>query len=214
MPAKGRVELSQDTWRNPLWMHDPLLSGYMAVPGPGGRPIAVDDSRAVATMKEKTVVYVDGDRAVRHHGCVLECPPRSTDAGSFPKGGQHRRRSAPLRFVGGDYGVRVEGPHGGVDLEAYRTCAFLISQDTTGNTQKVAVGAIKVVLIAATGARLPERGNTWVQGEAKLEELLRMLGAQTVKGGTNRGTSARPIRRSEEHTSELQSLRHLVCRLL
>jgi hypothetical protein len=58
----------------------------------------------------------------------------------------------------------------------------------------VALGAVKVVPIAATGARLPERCNTWVQGEAKLEKLLRMLGAQTVKGGTNRGTSARPIR--------------------
>src|SRR5437899_11830859 len=28
------------------------------------------------------------------------------------------------------------------------------------------------------------------------------------------GSPARPCRRSEEHTSELQSLRHLVCRLL
>src|SRR5947199_3278320 len=28
------------------------------------------------------------------------------------------------------------------------------------------------------------------------------------------GVDRRPLRRSEEHTSELQSLRHLVCRLL
>src|SRR5436853_4065939 len=33
-------------------------------------------------------------------------------------------------------------------------------------------------------------------------------------GHDNTGTTTPPARRSEEHTSELQSLRHLVCRLL
>src|SRR5205814_10480628 len=45
------------------------------------------------------------------------------------------------------------------------------------------------------------------------------IGAQAMDGAAVRKVqrvSARPIRveRSEEHTSELQSLRHLVCRLL
>src|SRR5262245_11278619 len=34
------------------------------------------------------------------------------------------------------------------------------------------------------------------------------------RGGTGEVERAQPLRRSEEHTSELQSLRHLVCRLL
>jgi hypothetical protein len=117
-------------------MHDPLLGGYMAVPGPGGRAIAVDDGRTVAAVEEKTIVHVDFSRAVDEDRGLLKGPPRSAGAGNFPKGSQQRRRSAPLRFVGGDYGIRVEGPHRGVDLEAYRACACLITQDTAGKDRE------------------------------------------------------------------------------
>src|SRR5438045_7461040 len=50
-----------------------------------------------------------------------------------------------------------------------------------------------------------------VAGKQHMDEI---LGPQT---GERRGFCPdrfQPIRRSEEHTSELQSLRHLVCRLL
>src|SRR5438045_5196457 len=39
-------------------------------------------------------------------------------------------------------------------------------------------------------------------------------GADGTRGSAQTGVSVQPIARSEEHTSELQSLRHLVCRLL
>src|ERR1039458_10564014 len=46
--------------------------------------------------------------------------------------------------------------------------------------------------------------------------LFRSGGRDTsyARVGTSPGNSGRPTARSEEHTSELQSLRHLVCRLL
>src|SRR5947199_7525991 len=42
----------------------------------------------------------------------------------------------------------------------------------------------------------------------------RASGTGTAAATRNRPATATPDRRSEEHTSELQSLRHLVCRLL
>src|SRR5258705_6420701 len=39
-------------------------------------------------------------------------------------------------------------------------------------------------------------------------------GTATGKSSVSEPISQRPMMRSEEHTSELQSLRHLVCRLL
>src|SRR5262245_64594841 len=52
------------------------------------------------------------------------------------------------------------------------------------------------------------------QGEVGL--LFRQNGQEIAKRGKNRQANAPTIAvlRSEEHTSELQSLRHLVCRLL
>src|SRR5437899_5348859 len=56
---------------------------------------------------------------------------------------------------------------------------------------------------------------------AELEDVLerRCVGVRmSFHSGPNRAPISRsenwPVRRSEEHTSELQSLRHLVCRLL
>src|SRR5205814_10335825 len=43
--------------------------------------------------------------------------------------------------------------------------------------------------------------------------LVRLGGASSHVGAES-GASSRNLQRSEEHTSELQSLRHLVCRLL
>src|SRR5262245_65181164 len=51
------------------------------------------------------------------------------------------------------------------------------------------------------------RGRGQVEGHALLAELLMQLGEVLVHDAGDR-------LRSEEHTSELQSLRHLVCRLL
>src|SRR5471030_3447356 len=44
--------------------------------------------------------------------------------------------------------------------------------------------------------------------------LFRSLARKATAAATSWGVPWRPSRRSEEHTSELQSLRHLVCRLL
>src|ERR1035441_11101299 len=43
---------------------------------------------------------------------------------------------------------------------------------------------------------------------------VRVLDGQTVVLGGQIAETANTLKRSEEHTSELQSLRHLVCRLL
>src|SRR5205814_8342885 len=47
-------------------------------------------------------------------------------------------------------------------------------------------------------------------------QYLGARGGAALRGGGQRPSAARPVHpgRSEEHTSELQSLRHLVCRLL
>src|SRR5256884_7308839 len=42
----------------------------------------------------------------------------------------------------------------------------------------------------------------------------RLLAPRPVGRGTHEGSGAQGLRRSEEHTSELQSRLHLVCRLL
>src|SRR5262245_62479169 len=48
-----------------------------------------------------------------------------------------------------------------------------------------------------------------------LHPAVRLAGpARPLIGVEERGTAGAAARRSEEHTSELQSLRHLVCRLL
>src|SRR5687768_18551629 len=44
--------------------------------------------------------------------------------------------------------------------------------------------------------------------------LLEDLGLPVAPAGLQPGFGGRPLRRSEEHTSELQSRLHLVCRLL
>src|SRR5205814_10282815 len=60
-------------------------------------------------------------------------------------------------------------------------------------------GALLIGALAATGAAL------MMQSAPPLVVQLAMVGAGMAGGG---------LWRSEEHTSELQSLRHLVCRLL
>src|SRR5437899_9266585 len=55
--------------------------------------------------------------------------------------------------------------------------------------------------------------NPWPQTEVASKEPMRSASA-TSAGSASEITAPRPPRRSEEHTSELQSLRHLVCRLL
>src|SRR2546425_6410570 len=45
-------------------------------------------------------------------------------------------------------------------------------------------------------------------------ELLRIIGKESKQKGTNSLSSRQIGQRSEEHTSELQSLAYLVCRLL
>src|SRR5262245_62392158 len=72
--------------------------------------------------------------------------------------------------------------------------------------------------------RLP--GRAFVARQAALEDLtldhltydrlhvcLRKR-SQRLRANISKGATAQSKRRSEEHTSELQSLRHLVCRLL
>src|SRR5262245_64948837 len=74
---------------------------------------------------------------------------------------------------------------------------------------------------AIAGRRPPPRSrrNESIEGEIhglhaeQRAERLAGDGAQ-IRAGGNPPDLARPRRRSEEHTSELQSLRHLVCRLL
>src|SRR5262245_35482588 len=64
-------------------------------------------------------------------------------------------------------------------------------------------------------------GDYFAPNNASVVGLIRLLGASgVVRIGGNTSAdalwraAAAPARRSEEHTSELQSLRHLVCRLL
>src|SRR5687767_12168508 len=68
-----------------------------------------------------------------------------------------------------------------------------------------AAGVIMIVALLAESHRLAFRDTlTGLPGRRALEERLRSLGGRYVRAG----------RRSEEHTSELQSLAYLVCRLL
>src|ERR1039458_4415706 len=48
---------------------------------------------------------------------------------------------------------------------------------------------------------------------AEMSNALVLTVASTACGSPDAGRKMQPVRRSEEHTSELQSLRHLVCRL-
>src|SRR5262245_34319017 len=82
---------------------------------------------------------------------------------------------------------------------------------------RVAVGAgIVVVAAAGNNGRGPEGrtqyGGTGAPGNAPW--VSSALDASAFKHERNQNGGTRRFVRSEEHTSELQSLRHLVCRLL
>src|ERR1039458_10584102 len=80
-----------------------------------------------------------------------------------------------------------------------------------------------LTLLVEVGEALSRRAGIHAQ---RGEEFGRRVGARQIKQGTEHGPQAGPAvlagvmnaredgLRSEEHTSELQSLRHLVCRLL
>src|ERR1035441_10757423 len=66
--------------------------------------------------------------------------------------------------------------------------------------------------------RRPRGRRTWIHSSAGKKSLDQRLRAPThlAAGGAGNGSVQKRngVVRSEEHTSELQSLRHLVCRLL
>src|SRR5262245_62381846 len=68
---------------------------------------------------------------------------------------------------------------------------------------------------AANAGVVARAGRLHVSGDESRSEsyadILRRAGKTQIEGN---GTGAANAARSEEHTSELQSLRHLVCRLL
>src|ERR1035438_3256173 len=67
---------------------------------------------------------------------------------------------------------------------------------------------------AMTGWAVAECSNTARQSRMKNVSFLDMLLASSLENANPAGGIAKNEGRSEEHTSELQSLRHLVCRLL
>src|SRR5262245_62509560 len=67
-------------------------------------------------------------------------------------------------------------------------------------------GAVQVLPTALACAE-------WLQRSGQ-ETLAGLVFGYEVAARLGAGLTARPLARSEEHTSELQSLRHLVCRLL
>src|SRR5437899_8396663 len=74
--------------------------------------------------------------------------------------------------------------------------------------------ALKAPALRESVTRLAERARSesWSHEEFLIACLQREVAARESHGGEGRIRAARI--RSEEHTSELQSLRHLVCRLL
>src|SRR5205823_12935813 len=63
-------------------------------------------------------------------------------------------------------------------------------------------------------SRLPDRGADEHDVAAGPGQLEQRLQARSVGGWQGRGRRCEPAGRSEEHTSELQSLAYIVCRLL
>src|ERR1035438_175098 len=92
------------------------------------------------------------------------------------------------------------------------------------------IGAQLAMATSSTPGRANTAGRSWVfQNCADLVSSYRLLcmgtsiastpfdrkpGSSLSKATKLRTSKVAPVSRSEEHTSELQSLRHLVCRLL
>src|SRR5690606_41890413 len=72
-------------------------------------------------------------------------------------------------------------------------------------------GPVEVLALATGPAeqRLPEPAGSW-----RAPPYLPRAGLRLVTPPTAGGHDDQPVPRSEEHTSELQSREHLVCRLL
>src|SRR5205823_9675535 len=60
----------------------------------------------------------------------------------------------------------------------------------------------------------PDRAEAWVLERLARKEKIMGFGHRVYKKGDSRVPIMREFARSEEHTSELQSLAYLVCRLL
>ena len=73
----------------------------------------------------------------------------------------------------------------------------------------VAVGETKTAILCPAGADGVPPACAWIRQYASVVSHLRGLGIPCHAADATRDTA-----RSEEHTSELQSRRHLVCRLL
>src|ERR1039458_3509646 len=86
-------------------------------------------------------------------------------------------------------------------LGFYNATKFAVEGLSEALAKEVAPLGIKVLLVAPSGVRID-----WA-GRAAAESAREIADYAATAGATRR-------ERSEEHTSELQSLRHLVCRLL
>src|ERR1035441_10958425 len=97
-------------------------------------------------------------------------------------------------------------------LDGFASCAAVPPSCQPIPVTASIVGTTMPIAFRATPSSCRRAGShcCWIQRSATTEAVLQAMIA-SVQPSANRRSSAV---RSEEHTSELQSLRHLVCRLL
>src|SRR5262245_64970237 len=99
---------------------------------------------------------------------------------------------------------------------AFGVCLLLLLSTTNYAQIKIDSGAATNRTCLPTGACLDPAGRSFAVGNMPLAMALSPEGDRIVislSGWRQQGLQV-VERRSEEHTSELQSLRHIVCRLL
>src|SRR2546423_1016774 len=105
------------------------------------------------------------------------------------------------------------------DPSSYRhsTLSFLFFFNDTATTEIYTLSLHDALPIyPPPPAPAARRWRTWHRAGARARAAIRAGRATRRRPAARRGRAARraPARRSEEHTSELQSLAYLVCRLL
>src|SRR5437899_6176765 len=136
----------------------------------------------------------------------------------IPRRSPGRRRrsmaSSPSIFRTASYRCRESAYFTGVPTcqQADKRSGLPVDPDSA--VEHLELGVVDVALHPQLGHAVERRAGDRVPVELVGAELLELLGDCLALARVHLARVAGVVVRSEEHTSELQSLRHLVCRLL